>query len=546
MMTRTLNAECDDAELVAASLAGRRDAFARIVERYQSLICSLAYSATGSLGQSEDLAQETFLTAWRQMPELREPAKLRSWLCGIVRCLIGKALRRDGREPVHRAEPIEAIAEPVALEPMPSEHLIGEEEAAILWRSLERIPEIYREPLILYYREHRSIEHVAVALELSEDAVKQRLSRGRRLLQEQVVAFIEGALERSTPGKVFTVAVLAALPGFATSATAASVGASVGASAAKGSALAKSAGLVAACGALFGMVTGTIGGYFTLRGALNLAHTTRERRAVIRQFVVICSATVVLILAVIGFVKLGTFWETRPRSFLALGLAIPITFGIWLWVMLLRYTRETRVIRAEERARDPIAFDQSVERSRRNLKEYRSRASLFGLPLVHIRLQAPDQLAGPVCAWIAVGDRAFGVLFALGAIAVGGVSIGTVSAGVISVGAVSLGFLSMATLAFGLFALGAVGIGVWAVGAYAIGWTAAYSGVIAMAHDYALAPVALALHANDALAQRYSQQHHSGAIMGILLLAVGVMSIAPGAWITWRTRRAAPPGPPDV
>ena len=48
----------NDAELVGGTLAGNRDAFTQIVARYQSLICSLAYSATGSLGQSEDLAQE--------------------------------------------------------------------------------------------------------------------------------------------------------------------------------------------------------------------------------------------------------------------------------------------------------------------------------------------------------------------------------------------------------------------------------------------------------------------------------------------------------
>jgi DNA-directed RNA polymerase specialized sigma24 family protein len=48
----------NDAELVNDTLSGDRDAFAQIVSRYQSLICSLAYSATGNLGQSEDLAQE--------------------------------------------------------------------------------------------------------------------------------------------------------------------------------------------------------------------------------------------------------------------------------------------------------------------------------------------------------------------------------------------------------------------------------------------------------------------------------------------------------
>jgi hypothetical protein len=63
----------NDAELVVESLSGNRDAFGQIVARYQSLVCSLAYSATGSLSQSEDLAQETFVAAWKQLADLREP-----------------------------------------------------------------------------------------------------------------------------------------------------------------------------------------------------------------------------------------------------------------------------------------------------------------------------------------------------------------------------------------------------------------------------------------------------------------------------------------
>jgi len=70
-----------------------------------------------------------------------------------------------------------------------------------LLRSLERVPELYREALILFYREHQSIENVARELDLTEDAVKQRLSRGRRLLQEEVLSFVETALERTKPGE---------------------------------------------------------------------------------------------------------------------------------------------------------------------------------------------------------------------------------------------------------------------------------------------------------------------------------------------------------
>src|SRR5436190_18401920 len=118
MMTTTAHAAANnDAELVAASLAGNRDAFGQIVSRYQSLICSLAYSATGSLGQSEDLAQETFITAWKHLGRLREQNKLRAWLCGIARNRINSSLRRDGREPLHAAEPLEEVHESASAEP---------------------------------------------------------------------------------------------------------------------------------------------------------------------------------------------------------------------------------------------------------------------------------------------------------------------------------------------------------------------------------------------------------------------------------------------
>jgi RNA polymerase sigma factor (sigma-70 family) len=110
---------CNDAELVAETLNGNRDAFSQIVVRYQSLICSLAYSATGSLGQSEDLAQETFITAWRRLRLLREPAKLRAWLCGIARNRINNTLRREGREPLTASEPLETAHEAPASEPSP-------------------------------------------------------------------------------------------------------------------------------------------------------------------------------------------------------------------------------------------------------------------------------------------------------------------------------------------------------------------------------------------------------------------------------------------
>ena len=283
----------NDVELVAKSLEGSQDAFRQIVERYQTLICSLAYSATGSLNQSEDLAQETFVTAWKELPKLREPSKLRSWLCGILRFLIGKQLRRQGHEPAHAAEPMEAADESHSPEPQPAEQAISNEELAILWRSLEKIPEIYREPLVLFYREHQSIEDVAQNLELSEDAVKQRLSRGRKLLHEEVLAFVEGALEKTAPGKVFTLDVLAALSlttKFAKAAT-------VGVTAAKAGAATKTGATLGAVGK-FLPVLGSV--YFISKSNLEDAKSPREREFMVWFFWVQAASLLILVVLLGG------------------------------------------------------------------------------------------------------------------------------------------------------------------------------------------------------------------------------------------------------
>src|SRR5271163_491508 len=123
----------DDAKLVAQSLSGSRDAFGGIVSRYQALICSVAYSATGSISRSEDLAQETFLRAWKDLGTLREPQSLRPWLCGITRNLVNNLRRSERLEPTAVAEPLEVLAGAPAEQPLASEKAISSEEESILW-----------------------------------------------------------------------------------------------------------------------------------------------------------------------------------------------------------------------------------------------------------------------------------------------------------------------------------------------------------------------------------------------------------------------------
>jgi RNA polymerase sigma factor (sigma-70 family) len=286
--TSMCGADSDDTELVGACLGGDRDAFAQIVARYQSLIASIAYSATGNIAQSEDLAQETFLVAWRHLRSLEEPGKLRAWLCGIARRATANVLRRQQRELSQHAHPLDQAMDTPAPGPVPAEHAIRREEETILWRSLEQIPETYREPLILFYREDQSVERVAEALELSHDAVRQRLSRGRKLLEEQVASFVEGALRQSIPGRSFTANVMVLIP--AQIATAGLT--SVGAAAAKGGAT-KAATLLAGLTTLVSFLPGAVSSYQGYKIDMAEAGSDRARRAV-RRFYSVLAATVLL------------------------------------------------------------------------------------------------------------------------------------------------------------------------------------------------------------------------------------------------------------
>jgi RNA polymerase sigma factor (sigma-70 family) len=505
-----------DTDLVARSLVGNSEAFGQIVARYQSLICSLAYSATGSLGESEDLAQETFITAWKHLRHLREAAKLRSWLCGIARNRIRNFLRREGREPAHKADQFDAEHDSIAHEPIPAEHAISKEEASILWRSLERLPEVYREPLILFYREGESVQRVASELELSEDAVKQRLSRGRKLLAEEVTAFVEGALKQSAPGKAFTLGVLAALPLMTTSAKAAAIAAT----AAKGSAAAKTAGLAGLIGAIGSPILILLGTYFGYKLEIDTATSPAAREFVKKFYRLFAGCIAGFMLVIVSFIFLARPLlpsHTALYAGLLFGLGVIYIFVVAALAIWARRCQQT--IRQKEFAeRSRTSAGQATICRTEPLFEYRSKLSLLGLPLIHIRLRGGIE-RGPVKAWIAAGDSAIGVLFALGGIAVAPISFGGFAAGLLTLGGCGIGLLSLSGFSIGLCAIGGFAVGWYAFGGCAVGWSAA-QGAVAVAHEFANGAVALAPHANDEVAQTFFANSSFFRLMHHLILYI--------------------------
>ena len=527
--------EAGDVQLVTESLGGNRDAFGQIVSRYQTLLCSLAYSATGSFTQSQDLAQEAFIIAWRQLPELREPGKLRSWLCTILKNRVYKTYRRDGHEPAHAAESLETVQDMASREMLPSDQAITKEEEMILWRSLEKIPEVYREPLVLFYREHQSIETVAANLELTEDAVKQRLSRGRKMLHEQVLSFIEGALERTNPGKVFTLAVLAALPGMTISAKAATLGAT----AAKGSAAAKAAGMMGVFGAILTPLLVIFGNYASYRMSMDEARSDVERWYIKKAF----RDALIAALALSGLCAVPLYWSLRNHQDLDLfwGLLLSQTIVIYFLALLAVVIRSMPYRR---RFLGKILAEEYAGKFPESAFEYRSRLSLFGLPLVHVRIgDRFDVMRGPVKAWIAIGSsHAVGVIFASGGVAVAPIAFGGISVGLVPFGAIAMG----------IFPIGAIALGIWAFGGIAFGWQVccgvgaalhAAMGGVTVARDFASGGIAHAAQANTETAKQFFQQNLFFRIAqtignhNLLLMLVWVLPVSLQALVLARARR---------
>jgi RNA polymerase sigma factor (sigma-70 family) len=483
------SATVSDEQLWRLACEGDREAFGRIVERYQSLVCSLAYSACGTLGASEDMAQETFITAWHRLKDLRDPGKLRQWLCGIVRNIAATAVRRELRRG-GKPESLDAASGELSVESDPAAQTITREEEMLLWRTLAEMPANYREPLVLFYREEKSVTEVALKLDLSADTVKQRLSRGRAMLREEMAALVESTLTRTRPTAAFTVGVLVALP--MASASAASAALTVGA-VAGGSAGTAGKGLLAklGLGASFGPLIGLVCAYFGTKAAASTARSDEERDCILRYarygIVVFCLVMSIGLAVVLS--QAGKLY-TVSAGWLVFGVSAwtsVLVGGIML--MCQRMDREVKRIRIATNTTDEAYANVLAAQGKqlRLPKYFESETRLLGLPLFAMAWggNSSDRYRPrTVCGWLAVGDIAVSPFLAFGGFAVAPIAVGAITVGVLSL-SVFWG------VAFGVFALGSLAFGWWALGCAAVGVKCAV-GFAAVARDYAVGIVASA------------------------------------------------------
>jgi len=322
----------DEMRLVEASLAGSREAFGDIVSRYQNLVCAITCGGIGNVEQGRDLAQETFLAAWRELAGLRDRAKLRPWLTGIARNLVRSARRQAGREADRAASLAEHMCQDAPAGPDDEAEM--EEKRLLLRRAMEGMPDEYREPLVLFYFEGQSAARVADELELTEEAARQRLSRGRAMLKKELAAFVEETLVRARPTKTFAIAVLAALPALTTPAAAAGIGAAAGKNA-----------VASGLGALAGPLIGVLGAVIGVKASIDNTRSPRERAFMVRN-----TWRFVGLVAVFLALTFLTMWVLRSNTTaqVAAAIALAVAYTVVLVVMIVKLNRRQKAIQIEE------------------------------------------------------------------------------------------------------------------------------------------------------------------------------------------------------
>jgi RNA polymerase sigma-70 factor (ECF subfamily) len=176
---------------VEAARAGDQQAFARIVDRFQKPIYSLAYRMLGNAHDAEDAAQETFLRAFRALEAYDRSRPFATWLLSVAAHLcIDRLRRRRLREVSLDALPAWRVCAQVV---DPQREVERGERVETIGRLLASLPDDYRLVIVLRYWHDLGYDEIAAVTGDSESAVKSRLHRARRLLAS--------ALEAAEPGQ---------------------------------------------------------------------------------------------------------------------------------------------------------------------------------------------------------------------------------------------------------------------------------------------------------------------------------------------------------
>ncbi len=167
----------DDGVLVTRALRGDTDAFAQLFDRYARLVRAVVWDAGNDWATIQDLTQECFLRAFRQLETLRKREQFRYWVTGIARQLVRETRRRR----IH-----EHLPDPNDLPDSETNALDERDEMEQVLRLVDRLPESERLAIRFFFLRERNITETARFLELSRSAtyevIKRACGRLRRWL----------------------------------------------------------------------------------------------------------------------------------------------------------------------------------------------------------------------------------------------------------------------------------------------------------------------------------------------------------------------------
>jgi RNA polymerase sigma-70 factor (ECF subfamily) len=176
----------DDVQLVHRCRQGEPEAFARLVEIHQTNLFVRIYRWIGQKEAAEEITQDVFLKAYRDLKNFRGDAKFSTWLFQIAlnRCRdFWRAQKRSpaGWVPLEEARGAAEPGDPADLEAERNQ------KARNLRRALAELPEIYRETLALRFLNDLSCQEIAEATGQGISNVKMRLLRGLEKLRKKLI-----------------------------------------------------------------------------------------------------------------------------------------------------------------------------------------------------------------------------------------------------------------------------------------------------------------------------------------------------------------------
>ena len=168
---------CGEADLVARARQGDPRAFEALVSRHMRGVLNLAYRIVSDRDAAEDVAQESLINAYRQLPRFRGDAGFATWLYRIT--------VNEARMHLRSAKRRQARTEKLGLWESPgAETTEIAEEGGPLTELLQELPEKQRVALALFYLQELSLQEIADAAGAPTGTVKAWLSRGRTRLRE--------------------------------------------------------------------------------------------------------------------------------------------------------------------------------------------------------------------------------------------------------------------------------------------------------------------------------------------------------------------------